>query len=141
MRGEQRNAYKGSPLRPWATIQLVGKKGRRFHLDLMVDTGSPCALIVSPDTLLGCQYRGAPPKGSNFGLLAGGWIRVVIGDLSLDAKVLAYASDNVVAAAKESHRDFSGLIGLPLLRMVEYGGNADWFWMRQTQISRTLRRS
>ena len=31
--------------------------------------------------------------------------------------------------------DFSGLVGLPLLRLLEYGGDADWFWLRPASTS------
>jgi hypothetical protein len=34
------------------------------------------------------------------------------------------------AAAEASSPDFGGLVGLPLLRLMEYGGDADWFWLR-----------
>jgi hypothetical protein len=33
-----------------------------------------------------------------------------------------------------SCRDFDGLAGLPLLGLLEYGGNADWFWLRAAQV-------
>jgi len=51
-------------------------------------------------------------------------------EVGLDQDIMAYASDAVVRAAKASSPDFSGLAGLPLLRMMEYGGDADWFWIR-----------
>jgi hypothetical protein len=42
-----------------------------------------------------------------------------------------YGSDPVAQAARRNSSDFSGLVGLPLLQLMEYGGDADWFWLRQ----------
>jgi hypothetical protein len=49
--------------------------------------------------------------------------------------VRSYASDGVATATKVSSPDFEGLAGLPLLRLVEYGGNANWFWLRAAPAS------
>jgi hypothetical protein len=46
--------------------------------------------------------------------------------------VLTYGSDAAVAAIRKSHADFAGLVGLPFLRLMEYGGDTDWFWIRST---------
>ena len=51
-------------------------------------------------------------------------------DIGFDRHIVGYASDSVVSAAKASHADFGGLAGLPLLRMLEYGGDAKGFWVR-----------
>ncbi|MCI0358407.1 MAG: hypothetical protein L0211_07990 [Planctomycetaceae bacterium] len=67
---------------------------------------------------------------TNFGALDGGWLRVQIPELAFDATILAYGSDAVLQAAQASHSDFAGLAGLPLLRMLEYGGDRDSFWLR-----------
>jgi hypothetical protein len=76
------------------------------------------------------KQRDAPDAESNFGLLQGGWIRVGIPELNLDKFVLAYGSDAVAESAKLSHFNFEGLVGLPLLRMTDYGGDANWFWLQ-----------
>jgi hypothetical protein len=55
---------------------------------------------------------------------------VVIPKISFDQQVLGYASDAVVSAAQASSPDFAGLLGLPLLRLMGYGGGADSFWVR-----------
>jgi hypothetical protein len=36
----------------------------------------------------------------------------------------------VKESAQASSADFQGLIGLPLLRMLNYGGDSDSFWLR-----------
>jgi hypothetical protein len=67
---------------------------------------------------------------SNFGPLEGGWLRIAIPDLAFDEKTLGYANDSVVNVVKRSDPGFAGLVGLPLLRMLEYGGDAGRFWIR-----------
>jgi hypothetical protein len=72
----------------------------------------------------------APDVNTNFGTLQGGWLHVLMPELGLDQYLVGYASDAVVTATKASCPDFEGLAGLPLLRMTEYGGDPDWFWLR-----------
>jgi hypothetical protein len=76
------------------------------------------------------KYADAPDVNTNFGLLTGGWLRLAMPDLGLVQDVIGYASDAVAAAAQASSPDFEGLVGLPLLRLVEYGGDATSFWLR-----------
>ena len=73
-----------------------------------------------------------PDVDPNFGMLEGGWLQLVMPELGLDIPILGYASDAVVTAAKSDHVDFEGLAGLPLLRLMEYGGDATCFWIRST---------
>jgi len=56
-------------------------------------------------------------------------------ELNVQRKLLGYGNDMVVSTAKKSHPDFEGLVGLPFLRLVEYGGDADSFWVRPLQGS------
>jgi hypothetical protein len=74
--------------------------------------------------------RAAPDLHSNFGLLEGGWLHLAMPELGLDQDLVGYASDAVVTATKASSPDLLGLAGLPFLRLLEYGGDADWFWLR-----------
>ncbi len=126
----QQNAYKGSPPRPWVRLRLVASDGATEELELVADTGNPCGIIISQATMVTQRRRAAPKINSNFGPLEGGWLHVNMPEVGLDQDIMAYASDAVVRAAKASSPDFSGLAGLPLLRMMEYGGDADWFWIR-----------
>jgi hypothetical protein len=128
---EQRNAYKGSPARSWVRIVLVSATGVSTKLDVLADTGSPCSLIVSDSIMSQFNLGVVPGMQTNFGPLGGGWLRIRIPDLGFDATVLGYSSDAVVDAGKGSHSDFAGLAGLPLLRLLEYGGDADTFWIRR----------
>jgi hypothetical protein len=55
---------------------------------------------------------------------------VQLPELAFDEDVLAYGSDSVVEAAQASDAQFGGLAGLPLLRLMEYGGDHEHFWVR-----------
>jgi hypothetical protein len=127
---EQRNPYKGAPLRAWIRLQLVDRHGMSRELEMMADTGSPCAIIVSLSIMQQFKLRRAKDLFSNFGDLQGGWLRVVIPEVGLNQRVIGYASDTAVEAAERSDLEFAGLVGLPLLRLLEYGGNAEEFWIR-----------
>lgn len=130
---EQRNVYKGSPPRPWVRLRLTAPDGATHQVELLADTGNPCAIIVSQALMARLKQRAAPDVHSNFGLLDGGWLHLTMPELGLDQDVLGYASDAVATATKASHADFEGLAGLPFLRLLEYGGDADWFWLRPAQ--------
>lgn len=45
--------------------------------------------------------------------------------------ILGFGSDHVFRATQADTSDFAGLIGLPLLRLVEYGGDSSTFWLRK----------
>ena len=77
------------------------------------------------------KLRGAPDANTNFGVLEGGWVHLQMPELGLDTDVIGYASDAVVSASQMNNQDFEGLAGLPFLRLLEYGGNGDWFWLRE----------
>ena len=127
---EQRNAYKGTPQRPWLRVALVAADGTTRELDVLADTGNPCALVVGTDLMQQFQLVSAPGVSTNFGQLAGCWLRVQISEMSFDEDILAYGSDAVAQAVQDSHSDFEGLAGLPLLRLLEYGGDRNEFWIR-----------
>jgi hypothetical protein len=99
-------------------------------LQLLADTGNPCAVILGEAAMKDLKRRAAPDLGSNFGALEGGWIRIVMPELRLDQEIIGYASNEVMIAAQASSPEFQGLAGLPLLRLLEYGGDAEFFWIR-----------
>jgi hypothetical protein len=129
---EQRNAYKGTPSRPWVQLRLLAPDGTVDEIELLADTGNPCAIVIGVAGMARFKRRAAPDMKTNFGLLEGGWLRVRMPEAGLDQELTGFANEVVVAAAKASSTDFEGLAGLPLLRLFEYGGNADQFWLRQT---------
>jgi hypothetical protein len=127
---EQRNLYKGSPPRCCVRLRFVAGDGSSQELELLADTGNPCAVIIGVESMRQLKRGDGPDLNTNFGPLHGGWVQVLIPELGFDRYVLGYASDVVQAAARASSPDFEGLAGLPLLRMVRYGGDPDWFWLR-----------
>lgn len=127
---EQRNPYKGSPPRSWVRLRVTAADGTLHEVEVLADTGNPCAIIISQALMAKLKQRTAPDLRSNFGLLEGGWVHLTIPELGLDEDLVGYASDAVVAATKASSADLEGLAGLPFLRLLEYGGDADWFWLR-----------
>jgi hypothetical protein len=128
---EQRNFYKGSPERPWIRLRLNAPNGSAHELELLADTGNPCSLIISRSNMAALKLKGAANLKTNFGQLFGGWLELAMPELGLTQTIRAYASDKVVTAVKNSSPDFQGLAGLPLLRLLEYGGDANAFWIRK----------
>ena len=127
---EQRNVYKGEPARAWLRLQLISANERVHESEFVVDTGNPCAIIIDTATMRSLRWRESTITDSNFGPLAGGWLRIAIPELAFDIKTLGYANDAVVKVVKRSDPGFAGLVGLPFLRMLNYGGDGGSFWIR-----------
>jgi hypothetical protein len=100
------------------------------HLDLVADTGSAAQIILRSDLLTALRFLPLPERPSNFGPMIGGLLRLYNPELGVVETVLGYGNDSLAATAARSHPDFAGVIGLPLLRIGEYGGNATDFWFR-----------
>jgi len=130
MGAEQRNTYRGEPARAWIRLRLMSLGNHSCEYDFLFDTGNPCAIIVGTSMLRDFLWHESVDAHSNFGTLEGGWLRLAIPELEFDVKTLGYASDQVVDVVKRSAPSFAGLIGLPLLRMLEYGGNRGHFWVK-----------
>jgi hypothetical protein len=112
--------------------RFVAPSGAPQELELLVDTGSPFPVILGLESLRQLKHNDAGAVDTNFGPMEGGWLRVALPELRLDRAVLGYAGDAVIATVRASSPDFKGLAGLPLLRMLAYGGDADSFWIRPT---------
>lgn len=76
------------------------------------------------------RQEAGPVVTSNLGLLDGGWLRVEMPEFGLDHDLLGYGSDAVANMTKKSDPGFEGIVGLSFLRLLEYGGDANWFWLR-----------
>lgn len=126
----QRNPYKGFPERPFVRVGLMARDGGRVDIDLLADTGNPCAVIVSQHMMSNLRHRAESNVDSNFGLLEGYRLRVLMPEFGLNNEVVGFASDRVAETAKASHPELDGLAGLPFLRLFEYGGDANSFWIR-----------
>jgi len=132
---EQRNPYAGSPPRAWIVVRLTARDGTLREFKLIADTGSPFPFIVSSTVLAQFNHGEAPHANTNFGILEGAWFRFAMPEFGLTQRVSANASDDVVAAATINHPDFEGLAGLPLLRLLRYGGDTAEFWIRPTRAT------
>lgn len=127
---EQRNAYRGDPPRPVVSVGLTEVDGNRLDVSLLADTGNPFSLVVSHAVMRTLKRRSATDVETNFGLLQGNWLELNMPEFAVREEILAYASDSVAESAKRSDPTFDGLAGLPFLRLFEFGGDADWFWLR-----------
>jgi hypothetical protein len=134
---KQRNGYVGNPPRAWLRVTVGALGGPERELCVVVDTGNPCALIVGLEVFREFLVDEAGDITSNFGLLQGGWLDVTIGEVGFRGRVQAYGNDQVATAVQHSDRRFLGLAGLPLLRKLEYGGDADAFWLRRPAAPRS----
>ena len=110
---ELRTDYKGRSERAWLRLGLRDVYGAVELFDLVVDTASPMAIILRPDVFDRFLRWPGKEELSNFGPLPSGC-----------------KSSQVAAIVAKSHPDFAGLVGLPILRLGEYGGNASEFWFR-----------
>jgi hypothetical protein len=129
---ELRNAYDGEPPRPWLTVKLLSRRGRSVQVKAVVDTGSPFHLVTSEKLLRRCRLRDGQLAFTNYGMLDAGWTEIRVPELQFSERLLTYGSDEIVSAVERSSPNFSALIGLPFLRMFEYGGNATEFWLRSS---------
>lgn len=127
---EQRNLYKGHPLRPWLKLGFMDRDGLPIELDLLVDTGSSHAVVVRQELFEKLASRTTRKIRSNFGDMIGGWIQLYSKELGLVELVEGFGCDEMARSAMRSSLDFDGVVGLPVLRMLEYGGNHDSFWIR-----------
>ncbi|MGI8978568.1 MAG: hypothetical protein ACR2FY_05045 [Pirellulaceae bacterium] len=126
----QRNPYKGISPRCWVRIRFAAPDGSLHEHDLLADTGSPCAVILGQAELSKLFHASATSINSNFGALNGGWLSIEMPELGVTTQVLGFGSDQVLNTVQRDSPDFAGLIGLPLLRMMEYGGDAASFWLK-----------
>jgi hypothetical protein len=127
----QQNAYKGSPPRAWVHLRFCAMDGSLHQRELLVDTGSPCSVILGMADLSLLSFIETANVRSNFGTLRGAWLQLATTELGLTSEVLGFGSDTVLQTARSASPDFAGVVGLPLLRLVEYGGDASTFWLRQ----------
>ena len=127
---EQRNAYAGRSLRAWLRFAFRDAAGLSADVQLIVDTGSPMGLTLNPALFDEYVFDLGQPTATNFGPMETGWFQLLMSGNEAAVVVRAYRSEPVGKMAAKSHPDFAGLVGLPILRLGEYGGNASEFWFR-----------
>ena len=126
----QQNRYVGRTLRPWLEVPFRNTAGRVHKLKLIADTGCPQAIILAPewfDSLVTSRFASIR---TNFGVMDGGWLQIFHPDSGFVELVRGYSNGSAAGFASASHPDFAGIVGLPILRLGEYGGNASEFWFR-----------
>jgi hypothetical protein len=129
----QRNNYKGNPERAWVRLRFAASDGSTHERELLADTGSPCAIILGYEDLALLSRATAAGVQSNFGALTGGWLELAMPEFGPVFPVLGFGSDHVLKAVQAASADFRGLVGLPLLRQVEYGGDHSAFWLHHRE--------
>jgi hypothetical protein len=127
----QQNPYKGANPRCWIRLRFVAADSSLHERELVADTGSPCAIILGQIDLALLLRGAAASANSNFGQLTGGWVELGMPEFGLSNLVLGYGSDQLLQAVRQDSPNFAGVAGLPLLRMVEYGGDLASFWIRK----------
>jgi len=127
---EQRHPYKGRSIRSWLRLGFKAPDGSTHQFDFVADTGCPLAIIIRADLMARLTFSKTTNLDSNFGNLRGGWLRLYSPEMDFVEFVEGYGSDAAAAAVAQDHPDFMGLVGLPILRLGEYGGNANDFWFR-----------
>lgn len=131
----QRNIYKGSRSRCWLRLRFAASDGSLHERELLADTGSPCAVILGTADFALMVRSPAPGVNTNFGQLRGGWLELAMPELDLTTGLRGFGSDHVFQAVQSDSADFAGLVGLPLLRMLEYGGDDSAFWVRSLAMN------
>ncbi len=132
---EQRNPYLGAAPRAWLRLRFLDLSDTPVELTLIVDTGCPYAVIIDAVVLNQLRRVLAPPEVSNFGPMTSGWVRLAMPDFGIDQDILCYGSPTIESAAAADDPSFQGLVGLPVLQLGEYGGNATDFWFRYPPTS------
>jgi hypothetical protein len=127
---EQRNSYLGVTPRAWLRLRFLDPNDVPVELTLIVDTGCPYAVIIDAVVLNQLRRVSAPPEVSTFGPMSGGWVRLAMPTFGIDQDILCYGSPTIGAAVATDDPSFQGLVGLPVLQLAEYGGNATDFWFR-----------
>jgi hypothetical protein len=100
---------------------------------LIADIGCPVPLVIGVDDLPDCSFSAGANVQSNCGFLESAWLHLAMAEFGLDFLILGYSSEEVLDSARTDHPDIGGLVGLPFLRLLEYGGNANEFWIRPSE--------
>lgn len=82
---EQRNSYKGNPLRAWVTVTFEKADGTgNAQKELVADLGDPTEGVISQDNLRQLKVADAPAQRTNWGLEERGWVCINMPELGLE---------------------------------------------------------
>lgn len=123
---EIRTQYTGG--RAWMTLGFLATDGSRIDLPLVVDTGCKSGVIVGVDHFDSLKHGRVPAIHNNFGPMRGGWLLLNMPELGLFRRVRGYESPGLAMAVVLDDPTFRGVVGLPVLQLGEFGGNATDFW-------------
>jgi hypothetical protein len=129
-KGMQRNSYRGGGPRPWLELDFRDALANVRTLKLVADTGSPQAVVLAPAVFDELVLIRIDSITNNFGKSDGGWLQLYMPDCGLVERIKGFANPQVEQIVRKSHPDFAGLVGLPILRLGEYGGDANSFWFQ-----------
>lgn len=101
----------------------------------MVDTGSDDAIVLRKSAFDLITHGIASSYFSSWGFMLGGWLDIDMSACGLVQRVHGYSNYNLSVGVAASDPNFMGLVGLPILRLAEYGGNATDFWFRYPPTS------
>ncbi len=132
---EQRNRYRGPLNRAWLRLDLRAADGTVHSLDLVVDTASHYGLILRRSLFEQLVHRRIDPEFNQYGMMHGGWLQLYMPASGLVELIRGYGNDILATGVAEEDSNFMGLIGMPVLRLGEYGGNATDFWFRYPPTS------
>lgn len=132
---EFRFPYRGVTPRAWLRLDFRAPDGAIHSLDLLVDTGSDDAVVLRKSVFDLLTHGLAPCYTSSWGFMLGGWLDIEMPACGLVTRVHGYANYLLSAGVAASDPNFMGLVGLPVLRLGEYGGNATDFWFRYPPTS------
>jgi hypothetical protein len=111
-------------------LRFRAPDGTTEEVNVLADTGNPLAVLLGPVLMTRLSYRPAPNVETNFGILRGDWVWLEMPELNLSVWTVAYGNEAILQFVQDSSPDFAGLARLPFLRLTEYGGDADTFWVR-----------
>ena len=127
---ELRQKYWGDTIRPVLSLTFLDPFGTRHTIDLLADTGCPYDLILNPVWFDKLVFTDRADVENNFGVMKAGWLRLYMPEMGLVEVVNGYGSPGVGEALAAELPNLAGLVGLPILRLGQYGGNASEFWFR-----------
>ena len=127
-RPEQRNSFQGHPPRAWIVFRLADRNGETREFKLIVDTACPVSFVLSPEDLHDFSFGISSPMTSNLGILQAEWFHLAMPELGLECLMVGFISEQMELMRRD-HPEFAGLVGLPFLRQLEFGGNGEEFWI------------
>ena len=135
---EFRNPYRGVTPRAWMRLDFRAPDGTLHSFDLMVDTGSDDAVVLRKSAFDLITHGAATSYFSSWGFMLGGWLELDMPACGLVQRVHGYANNVLAGGVAADDPNFMGLVGLPVLRLGEFGGNATDFWFRYPPTSHHL---